>query len=99
MKKKPAKKKAKPAQKKAKPAKKKAKTAKKRKPPSGGLDLKAISRAWHAAGKPGTWIGFVKSHAKTGHHSKAKAHHAPTPSPKAHKPRRRSSPSGGMPRI
>lgn len=32
-----------------------------RKPPKGGLDLAAISRAWKAAGKPGTWIGYIKA--------------------------------------
>lgn len=33
----------------------------KRSPPSGGLDLKAIAAKWRAAGKPGTWIGFIKA--------------------------------------
>lgn len=32
-----------------------------RKPPKGGLDLAAIARAWKAAGKPGTWQGYIKS--------------------------------------
>jgi len=32
-----------------------------RKAPSGGLDLKKISSMWAAAGKPGTWIGFIKA--------------------------------------
>jgi hypothetical protein len=30
-----------------------------RKPPSGGLDLKALSASWNAAGKPGTWQGWI----------------------------------------
>lgn len=30
-----------------------------RKPPSGGLDLKALSASWKAAGKPGTWQGWI----------------------------------------
>jgi len=34
----------------------------KRKPPTGGLDLKALSVSWKAAGKPGRWIDWVKSH-------------------------------------
>lgn len=42
----------------------KAKTT--RKPPKGGLDLKALSASWKAAGKPGTWIGWVKSKGKKG---------------------------------
>jgi len=29
--------------------------------PKGGLDLKQISAMWQAAGKPGTWIGFIKA--------------------------------------
>jgi hypothetical protein len=33
----------------------------KRVPPKGGLDLKAMAAAWRAAGKPGTWIGWIKS--------------------------------------
>jgi len=32
-----------------------------RRPPTGGLDLKAISARWRAAGKPGRWIDFVKA--------------------------------------
>lgn len=34
----------------------------KRKPPTGGKDLKALSVSWKAAGKPGRWIDWVKSH-------------------------------------
>lgn len=30
-----------------------------RKPPTGGLDLKALSASWRAAGKPGTWQGWI----------------------------------------
>lgn len=30
-----------------------------RKPPKGGLDLKALSASWKAAGKPGTWQGWI----------------------------------------
>lgn len=30
-----------------------------RKPPTGGLDLKALSASWKAAGKPGTWQGWI----------------------------------------
>lgn len=30
-----------------------------RKPPSGGLDLRALSASWKAAGKPGTWQGWI----------------------------------------
>lgn len=30
-----------------------------RKPPSGGLDLKALSASWKAAGRPGTWQGWI----------------------------------------
>ena len=33
-----------------------------RKPPKGGKDLKALSASWNAAGKPGKWIDWVKSH-------------------------------------
>lgn len=33
-----------------------------RKPPKGGKDLKALSASWKAAGKPGKWIDWVKSH-------------------------------------
>lgn len=32
----------------------------KRSAPRGGLDLKAMAAQWRAAGKPGTWIGWVK---------------------------------------
>lgn len=31
----------------------------KRRPPTGGLDLKALSASWRAAGKPGTWQGWI----------------------------------------
>jgi hypothetical protein len=31
-------------------------------PPKGGKDLKALSASWNAAGKPGRWIDWVKSH-------------------------------------
>jgi len=51
--------KATPKPKKAKAAK--VKKASTRKPPKGGLDLAAISRAWKAAGKPGTWLGYIKA--------------------------------------
>lgn len=30
--------------------------------PSGGLDLKEISRMWKAEGKPGTWLNYIKAH-------------------------------------
>lgn len=33
-----------------------------RKPPKGGKDFKALSASWKAAGKPGTWLAWVKSH-------------------------------------
>lgn len=33
-----------------------------RKPPKGGKDLKALSASWKAAGKPGKWIDWVKTH-------------------------------------
>jgi hypothetical protein len=36
--------------------------AKKRSAPKGGKDFKALSAAWKAAGKPGKWIDWVKSH-------------------------------------
>lgn len=60
VKKKAAPKKKKAAPKKAKAAPKKA-AAKKRAPPKGGLDLKALSASWKAAGKPGTWQGWIKA--------------------------------------
>jgi hypothetical protein len=34
----------------------------KRAAPKGGLDLKAASASWKAAGKPGKWLDWVKSH-------------------------------------
>jgi len=36
-------------------------TGGKRKPPPGGLDLAAMAREWKAAGKPGTWLSWIKS--------------------------------------
>lgn len=33
-----------------------------RKAPTGGKDFKALSASWKAAGKPGKWIDWVKSH-------------------------------------
>jgi len=36
-------------------------TGKGRRPPTGGLDLKALSASWRAAGKPGTWQGWIKA--------------------------------------
>ena len=33
----------------------------KRKAPTGGLDLKALSASWKAAGKPGTWQEWIKA--------------------------------------
>lgn len=50
--------------KKAKAAKakvKKVKKASKRTAPKGGLDLKKMAAAWRSAGKPGTWINWVKT--------------------------------------
>lgn len=32
-----------------------------RKPPAGGLDLRAMGAAWRAAGKPGTWRDWIKT--------------------------------------
>jgi len=34
----------------------------KRKPPAGGLDLKAMAAAWRDAGKPCAWPAWVKKH-------------------------------------
>lgn len=34
----------------------------KRKPPTGGLNLKALSASWRAAGKPGSWQQWIKDH-------------------------------------
>jgi len=45
---------------KAKPVKKS--NGKKRQAPKGGKDFKALSVAWRKAGKPGTWLAWVKSH-------------------------------------
>jgi hypothetical protein len=36
-------------------------TTGKRKPPPGGLDLRAMAGAWRAAGKPGTWLNWIKT--------------------------------------
>lgn len=36
--------------------------AKGRKAPTGGKDFKALSKSWNAAGKPGTWLAWVKAH-------------------------------------
>lgn len=33
-----------------------------RRAPTGGLDLKALSASWRAAGKPGKWLDWVKAH-------------------------------------
>ncbi|MGV0982832.1 MAG: hypothetical protein ACOYB0_10775 [Polynucleobacter sp.] len=33
----------------------------KRAAPKGGLDLKKLSASWKAAGKPGTWQGWIKA--------------------------------------
>jgi hypothetical protein len=32
-----------------------------RRPPRGGLDFRAMSRDWNAAGKPGTWQEWIRS--------------------------------------
>lgn len=45
-------------------AKKAPKVKAKRSPPKGGIDLKALSAAWKAQGKPGKWIDFVKANSK-----------------------------------
>jgi|SRR5215211_264853 len=36
--------------------------ATKRRAPTGGLDLKGLSASWKAAGKPGTWMDWIRSH-------------------------------------
>lgn len=36
--------------------------ATKRRAPTGGLDLRALSASWKAAGKPGTWMDWIRSH-------------------------------------
>lgn len=36
--------------------------ASKRRAPTGGLDLKALSASWKAAGKPGSWMDWIRSH-------------------------------------
>lgn len=33
----------------------------KRRAPRGGLQLRAMAAEWRAAGKPGTWLGWIKS--------------------------------------
>ena len=33
----------------------------KRSPPPGGLDLARMAAQWRAAGKPGTWLGWIKA--------------------------------------
>jgi hypothetical protein len=38
--------------------------ASKRRAPTGGLDLKALSASWKAAGKPGSWMDWIRSHAR-----------------------------------
>jgi len=40
----------------------KAPSGKKRQAPKGGKDFKALSASWKAAGKPGTWLAWVKGH-------------------------------------
>lgn len=45
----------------AKPKVAKVKKKSGRTPPKGGLDLAAIARQWKAAGKPGTWISYIKA--------------------------------------
>lgn len=30
--------------------------------PKGGLDLRALSASWKAAGKPGSWMDWIRSH-------------------------------------
>ena len=40
------------------------KTKGKRTAPKGGLDLKGMAREWRAAGKPGSWRDWIKSHAR-----------------------------------
>lgn len=37
------------------------KSGTKRKAPTGGLNLKALSASWKAAGKPGTWQQWIKA--------------------------------------
>lgn len=37
------------------------KSKSKRQPPKGGLNLKALSASWKAAGKPGTWQQWIKA--------------------------------------
>lgn len=39
-----------------------ARAGSRRKAPTGGKDFKALSVSWRAAGKPGTWLAWVKSH-------------------------------------
>lgn len=37
-------------------------TGTKRRAPTGGLDLRALSASWKAAGKPGTWMDWIRAH-------------------------------------
>jgi len=60
-KKKTVKKAATPKAKKAKAPKVTKNVKAKRTPPKGGLDLAKMAVAWRAAGKPGTWINWVKT--------------------------------------
>lgn len=46
------------------PKTKSPKTSSKRRPPSGGLDLAALSKSWAAAGRPGTWRGWIAKNKK-----------------------------------
>lgn len=39
-----------------------ARAAAPRRAPTGGLDLRALSASWKAAGKPGTWMDWIRSH-------------------------------------
>lgn len=73
----------------------------KRKPPAGGLDLKAIAAKWRAAGKPGTWIGFVKKHRHMtkGHaHTSTASHSAAQPRSHRGTTHRRHA-TGGLPQV
>lgn len=58
---KPSKRRRKTTAKAKKPKAAKKASSSKRKPPSGGLNLKAISASWKAAGKPGTWRQWIKA--------------------------------------
>lgn len=39
-----------------------ARAAAPRRAPTGGLDLRALSASWKAAGKPGTWMDWIRTH-------------------------------------